>query len=155
MQDALDALPVQRRMRWGNGETEFVRPVHWVLMLHGRDVVEGRIAGHAAGRRTRGHRFLADRELAVDEPASYLSLLETEGCVLADFAARRQRIVSGVAAAAAEAGGVPVATCVAGEVQWLVPPDPGQEWSARNLLIRSDRERFYVGDGSPIGNRPQ
>jgi glycyl-tRNA synthetase beta chain len=110
VQDALDALPVQRRMRWGNGETEFVRPVHWVLMLHGRDVVEGRIAGHAAGRRTRGHRFLADRELAVDEPASYLSLLETEGCVLADFAARRQRIVSGVAAAAAEAGGVPVAT---------------------------------------------
>jgi ATP-dependent Lhr-like helicase len=41
-------------------------------------------------------------------------------------------------------GGVPVATYVAGEVQWLVPHDPRQEWSARNLLIRSDRERFYV-----------
>ena len=28
--------------------------------------------------------------------------------------------------------------------QWLVPPDPRQEWAARNLLIRSDRERFYL-----------
>jgi ATP-dependent Lhr-like helicase len=40
--------------------------------------------------------------------------------------------------------GVPVATYVAGAVQWLVTPDPQEEWSARNLLIRSDRERFYV-----------
>jgi ATP-dependent Lhr-like helicase len=40
--------------------------------------------------------------------------------------------------------GVPVATYIAGEVQWLVAPDPRQEWSARNLLIRSDRERVYL-----------
>ncbi len=44
-------------------------------------------------------------------------------------------------------GGVPVAVYVAGEVQWLVPPDPRQEWSARNLLIRSDRERLYLPGG--------
>ncbi len=40
--------------------------------------------------------------------------------------------------------GTPVATCVGGEVSWLVPPDPGAEWAGRMLLIRSDRERFYV-----------
>jgi ATP-dependent Lhr-like helicase len=45
-------------------------------------------------------------------------------------------------------GGGPVATYVAGEVEWLVAPDPRQEWAARNLLIRSDRERFYVPGGT-------
>ena len=38
-----------------------------------------------------------------------------------------------------------------GKSQWLVPPDPRQEWAARNLLIRSDRERFYL-PGAPRQN---
>src|SRR5579872_7102833 len=36
---SLDALPIPRRMRWGSGTAEFVRPVHWLLMLYGKDVV--------------------------------------------------------------------------------------------------------------------
>jgi ATP-dependent Lhr-like helicase len=44
--------------------------------------------------------------------------------------------------------GVPVAIYVAGEVSWLVAPDPQEEWMARNLLIRSDRERFYAPGGT-------
>ena len=32
---ALDALPIPRRMRWGDREEEFVRPVHWLVLLHG------------------------------------------------------------------------------------------------------------------------
>ncbi|MGH8192909.1 MAG: glycine--tRNA ligase subunit beta [Woeseiaceae bacterium] len=110
VQEALDKLPVSKRMRWGDSEIEFVRPVHWVLMLHGHDVVSGQVAGLAAGNVTRGHRFLADGEITVGEPAQYLRLLEERGFVLADFAVRRQRIVTGVQAAAAKAGGVPVAS---------------------------------------------
>jgi ATP-dependent helicase Lhr and Lhr-like helicase len=45
-------------------------------------------------------------------------------------------------------GGTPVATCIAGEVGWLVAPEPREEWTMRNLLIRSDRERFYVPGGT-------
>ena len=50
---SLDALPIARRMRWGAGDTEFVRPVHWVLMLHGTNVVECEILGMPAGRMSR------------------------------------------------------------------------------------------------------
>lgn len=110
VQEALDKLPVSKRMRWGDSEIEFVRPVHWVLMLHGHDVVSGHVAGLAAGNVTRGHRFLADGEITVGEPSQYLRVLEERGFVLADFAVRRQRIVTGVQAAAAKAGGVPVAS---------------------------------------------
>ncbi|HEY4973919.1 MAG TPA: glycine--tRNA ligase subunit beta, partial [Steroidobacteraceae bacterium] len=39
LQQSLDALPIPKRMRWGSGEAQFVRPVHWLLMLFGREVV--------------------------------------------------------------------------------------------------------------------
>ena len=41
------ALPIARRMRWGAGEQEFVRPVHWVVMLFGSDSRPRRVARHA------------------------------------------------------------------------------------------------------------
>lgn len=105
VQNALDQLPIPRRMRWGAGDTEFVRPVHWLLMLHGKNLVEGEVLGVTAGNKTRGHRFHAPAALAVGSPDQYLSLLEKKGYVLADFAARRKRIVELVDEAARAAGG--------------------------------------------------
>ncbi len=126
VENALAALPIPRRMRWGAGETEFVRPVHWVLMLHGDAVLPGTVMGLPAGRITRGHRFHADRELAIPEPAAYPALLESEGRVVVDFDERRRRIRQGVEAAAAEAGGTVVDAEalfdeVAALVEWPVP----------------------------------
>jgi len=103
--DALNALPIPRRMRWGDGDAEFVRPVHWLLMLHGTDCVRGSVLGIAAGEVSRGHRFMAPGELRITAPGEYLSLLETRGFVIADFAARREKIVQGVERLATEAGG--------------------------------------------------
>ncbi len=123
---ALAALPIPRRMRWGAGEAEFVRPVHWVLMLHGERVVDGEIMGHRAGNTTRGHRFHANREITIARPDAYLDALESDGRVIADFDRRRALIVDGVAKAAAAAKG----TVVDGEslydevaalVEWPVP----------------------------------
>lgn len=108
VQQALDKLPVQRRMRWSDHDFEFVRPVHWVLLLHGGTHLAGQVAGIAAGRFTYGHRFLAPAAIEVPAPGDYAELLETQGFVLADFALRRQRIEDGVRRAAAEAGGTAV-----------------------------------------------
>jgi glycyl-tRNA synthetase beta chain len=105
VQQALDRLPIPRRMRWGSSDAEFVRPVHWLVMLHGRDLVDGVVLGIHAGKKTRGHRFHAPREFTVSSPAQYLELLEGKAFVLADFAARRKRIVELVDDAAREAGG--------------------------------------------------
>ncbi len=105
VQKALDALPIARRMRWGAGEVQFVRPVHWLVMLHGSQIVPCEILGLAAGRHTCGHRFHAPKAIALRSPGTYLKTLETRGKVIADIAARRERIRSGVLAAAAQAGG--------------------------------------------------
>jgi glycyl-tRNA synthetase beta chain len=102
---ALDGLPIARRMRWGSGETEFVRPVHWLVMLHGGDVVPGVVLGLAAGRATEGHRFHARGPFDLPTAADYLAVLAERGQVLADFGARRERVRAAVAAAATAAGG--------------------------------------------------
>ncbi len=108
VEEALDKLPIPRRMRWGDSEIEFVRPVRWLLMLHGENLVPATILGHPSGNVTWGHRFLAAGEITIRTPAEYLQRLEEQGRVLADFAARRQRIVEGVARAAASVGGTPL-----------------------------------------------
>ncbi|MGH8707787.1 MAG: glycine--tRNA ligase subunit beta, partial [Burkholderiales bacterium] len=89
---ALAALPIPRMMRWGDGEAQFVRPVHGLVMLHGARVVPGGVFGLEAGRRTRGHRFLAKGWIALRDADSYEAQLREEGAVLADFEVRRLEI---------------------------------------------------------------
>jgi len=125
VQAALDGLPIARRMRWGDGTAQFVRPVHWVVMLHGESVVAGEILGIAAGRMTRGHRFHTKKPIALRSPGGYLAALE-KGFVRADFEARRERIRAGVAASAETEGGTAVIDpAVLAEVtaltEWPVP----------------------------------
>jgi glycyl-tRNA synthetase beta chain len=105
VQTALDQLPIARRMHWGEGEAMFVRPVHWVVMLFGTEVVPGVLLDTAAGRHTRGHRFHAPRPLALSSPGAYERTLRERGYVLADFVARRERIRAEVTAAATAVNG--------------------------------------------------
>jgi len=109
VQAALDRLPVPRRMRWGDGDAEFVRPVHWVVMLLGEEIVPGRLYGLDSGRNSRGHRVHAqDREIAIAEPGAYVETLRKAGRVVVDFDERRDSISRAVSEAAAAAGGHPV-----------------------------------------------
>jgi len=126
VQASLDALPIARRMRWGAGEAQFVRPVHWVLMLFGRDVVPCEILGVPSGNLTYGHRFMAPRPLRVASPAAYVSTLHKRGKVLADIHERRETIRQGVTAEATRLGGQAVISNalldeVTALVEWPVP----------------------------------
>jgi glycyl-tRNA synthetase beta chain len=105
VQSALDELPIPRRMHWASGDALFVRPVHWVVMLFGTDVVPATLLDTPAGRFTRGHRFHAPKPLKVSSPGSYEKGLRERGHVLADFDARRERIRAEVAAVAASLNG--------------------------------------------------
>ena len=105
VQGALDALPIPSRMHWGAGNAQFVRPVHWLVMLFGQEVVPATLLDTAAGHFTRGHRFHAPRPLRIASPGSYERTLRERGHVLADFAQRRERIRAEVTAAAAAVGG--------------------------------------------------
>ncbi len=102
---ALAGLPIPKRMRWGSIEHQFVRPVHWLVMLLGESVVECELLGQRAGRETRGHRFHHPASLSLPEPGAYEALLESEGYVITDFQRRREAIVAQVEEAALQLGG--------------------------------------------------
>lgn len=123
---ALDSLPIPRRMRWGAGNAEFVRPVHWVVMLHGTAAVPGSVLGIQSGSKSRGHRFMAPGDLQISSPGEYLELLEKKGFVIGDFGVRRDKIVAGVVRLAEEAGGTAVGDAalydeVTALTEWPVP----------------------------------
>lgn len=104
--EALKALPIPKPMRWGDHEYAFVRPVHWLVTLHGKDVVPCRLMGLDSGRQSRGHRFLHAGPVEIADADSWLDTLR-EAKVLADPDERRQRIRDEVAQAARDTGGNP------------------------------------------------
>lgn len=100
VEQSLAALPIPKRMRWGAHRTEFVRPVHWAIMLFGNTVIDTPIIGLTPGNKTRGHRFHCPKSLIVPTPNDYEVVLRQEGYVVADFAERREIIRTGVTALA-------------------------------------------------------
>lgn len=94
--EAVRRLPIPKRMRWGDLDAEFVRPVHWLVMLHGKTLIKTELLSVASGRRSHGHRFHAPGPLSLSHADDYERLLREEGKVLAAFDPRRQRIVSQV-----------------------------------------------------------
>jgi glycyl-tRNA synthetase beta chain len=124
--EVLDGLPIPKRMRWGSGDAEFVRPVHWVVLLFGKQVLAAKILDTPSGQLTHGHRFHAPKPLRIATPGAYVGTLRTRGHVLADFEERRDKVRAGVNEVAQGLGGTPVSSDalldeVTSLVEWPVP----------------------------------
>ena len=123
---ALAGLPIPKRMRWGAHSAEFVRPVQWLLMLYGADVVPGEVLGLTADRITRGHRFMHARPITLAHADDYTASLQNPGYVIPSFAARRARVRELIeTAAVAEGGNAVIDDALLDEVtalvEWPVP----------------------------------
>lgn len=102
---SLNALPIPKRMRWGASRTEFVRPVHWLVMLFGNEIVDATILGLTASRETRGHRFHYNQVLEIESADDYLKKLPSIAYVEVDFSKRQELIREQVIAEAQKVGG--------------------------------------------------
>jgi glycyl-tRNA synthetase beta chain len=105
LREAIAAMPIPKPMRWGDHDYAFARPVHWLVLLHGKDVVSADVLGVAAGRNSRGHRFSHDKPVWIGMPGDYVDALRAAQ-VLVDPNERRERIVREVEHAAQAAGGI-------------------------------------------------
>ena len=102
---ALEALPIPKRMRWGDLDSQFVRPVHWVVLLFGHEVIDAELLSVRAGRTTYGHRFHHPKPIEIPAPSEYEVLLESEGKVVADFDRRATTVRAQVESMAIELKG--------------------------------------------------
>ncbi len=156
-QEALNAaitqLPIPKRMRWGDKSAEFVRPVHWLIALHGETILELSALGLKANNTSRGHRFHHRDIIVINHADAYAG--ELRRCyVLADFSFRQERIKQQCEALASEAGGIVVLDPalldeVTGLVEWPVSLlgkfDPAFLDVPREALIASmkDHQKYF------------
>jgi glycyl-tRNA synthetase beta chain len=104
LENGIKALPIPKRMRWGDKDAEFVRPVHWLLALYGSDLVRTEILGLKSDRFTRGHRFHCSEKIKIPSADRYVSTLKTTGFVIADYEVRQAIIEKQVTRLASKAG---------------------------------------------------
>jgi glycyl-tRNA synthetase beta chain len=106
LQNAMQQLPIPKRMRWAASRTEFVRPVKWVIALFGDEVVDCTLLDIKSDRKTRGHRFHYDHEIEIINASEYAPTLRNTGYVVTGFAERREMIRAQVLEQAAKIGGI-------------------------------------------------
>src|SRR5258708_2865548 len=90
--NVIKKLAVSKVMRWGDGQAQFVRPVHGLVMMHGKRVVPGIVLGVRGGNTTSGHRFMGAASIRLSNADDYEASLLKDGRVIADFAARKSEI---------------------------------------------------------------
>ncbi len=159
IQAAIEKLPIPKRMRWGNHDSEFVRPVHWLVVLLGRQIMPCNVLGIVAGRKSRGHRFMGpNAEIAIAQAQDYEETLGAEGAVVVDFDARKKSIEQQVNRLAKKTGGRAIMTpALLDTVTALVEKpfallgtfDPGYLKIPAEALISSMRDHqkyFHVVD---------
>ena len=125
VQQSLEQLPIPKRMRWGSGQAEFIRPVHWLLMLSDNDVIDATILGLSASNVSYGHRFHHPEAVTINHPSEYAKTLKQQGKIIANFAERRALIKQQVEQCAQQLQAYPVIDAalldeVTGLVEWPV-----------------------------------
>ena len=102
---AIKKISVPKRMRWNQTSAEFIRPIRWLLVILGSEIVATELFGIQASNITQGHRFHTAKEIVVKHPSAYKELLNLKGHVLADFNERQNIILEQVNALAEKING--------------------------------------------------
>lgn len=92
VRECLKQLPIPKKMYWRNGEAQFIRPIHHVVMMYGAGIIKMTLFGCESGQLTRGHRFLTKKLIKISHPSKYSIQLRKSGYVIADFSERREVI---------------------------------------------------------------
>ncbi|MBT7006503.1 MAG: glycine--tRNA ligase subunit beta [Thiotrichales bacterium] len=108
LEGALERLPIPKRMRWGDSNAEFLRPVHWVVALLGKDIIPMKLYGIDSSNQSQGHRFHNPENITISSGENYATELKHSGKVIVDFALRKEQIREQVMITADELGGVAI-----------------------------------------------
>jgi len=92
---AITDLPIPKPMRWSNKEVQFIRPVHWIVMLYGQTIIPATILGLTASKKTYGHRFHHPQAIELHHAEDYVAALE-KAFVIANPIKRKHKIATAI-----------------------------------------------------------
>ena len=91
IEKSIKDIPITRSMKWGDSDYSFVRPVHWLVVMLDKDVVNANIMGLKSGRESKGLRF-QDSILKFSHANEYENLMSQKAQILVDFNKRKELI---------------------------------------------------------------
>jgi glycyl-tRNA synthetase beta chain len=89
---AVTQIPIAKPMRWGANNDSFIRPVKWLVLLFGNELIDTHILGVTTSDKTYGHRFLHPGAIKLKDATEYQDLLKSTGKVIPSFSERREMI---------------------------------------------------------------
>lgn len=138
--NTLKKLHIPKPMRWGNNEFTFIRPVQWILMLFGKEIVPATVLGKRAGRDSQGHRFHHPEKISLTEPRDYSVILSSHAHVVADFNTRRSLVEKAIQNAAGQKNHAIIDPALLDEVTALVEWPVGLQASFSEDFLKLPRE---------------
>ncbi|MCK5567709.1 MAG: glycine--tRNA ligase subunit beta, partial [Actinomycetia bacterium] len=84
LKDTILSVTFKKQMYWGDYGTRFIRPIRWLLVLFGTEVIELSIENVDSDRFTYGHRTLNTSPLKIEDAKDYFDILEKNGNSVAD-----------------------------------------------------------------------
>lgn len=133
VKEAIKELPIPKSMRWGDKDIVFVRPVHWVVMLYGNNLIGAEILGVKTTHDTYGHRFYNTEPINIENASKYSAALFESGHVIADFDQRKEKILQELSDLASDVGTLVIDDDLLNETAGLV------EWP-KAFLCGFDKE---------------
>lgn len=124
IEKALNNIPAKKRMRWGNTDTPFLRPIHWITALHGATPLEMMLYNIKTSNITYGHRVMHPEAIALSHADDYLEALR-KAKVIANHRERQEIITRAIHETAEKNKGIAVIEedlldQVSGLVEWPV-----------------------------------
>ncbi len=91
LEKALAGLPIAKPMRWASNEFSFIRPVHWLVTMHGSNILNGSLFGLQSSNLTRGHRIHGPGPHEITRVSDYEALLESASVIVSQE--KRQKLI--------------------------------------------------------------
>ncbi|WP_020003484.1 glycine--tRNA ligase subunit beta [Brachyspira innocens] len=93
LEDIVSKIDFKKKMRWGNKDFAFVRPIRNVLALFGDEIIKTSVAGIETNNKVTGHRLLSPEFTEIHNPKDYEKVL-LEKHVIVSREKRLENIIS-------------------------------------------------------------
>ena len=79
LEDSLESIEDQKKMRWGDSEVYFIRPIRWMLLVLNDEIIFSEILGIKSGNITYGNKCLSCNPIKIKNTSEYFSKIKEKG----------------------------------------------------------------------------
>ena len=75
LENIIASIDFKKKMRWGDKDFAFVRPIRNIVALFGNEIIKTKIAGIETNNKITGHRLLSPKFVEINNPKDYEEIL--------------------------------------------------------------------------------